>query len=492
MRGTVLAQRLARAVGLEDTACRDLYWLTLLRHVGCNAESHSFGAMVGDEVEFNRRIMAADAGRGSEVVPILIDVIRKSNADAGAGTVAAAILRALFASKALAAEVIGSHCDTAKRLAARLGFGDRLIEALGKSEERWNGSGLPARLKGVAIPPIVRIANIAIDYVALCNVWPRARAVEIIRERMGRTYDPDSAKVFLARHDELVAGLDGLQGWEAVLALEPEPVSLFEPGEFEQACLVIADFADLKSPTLAGHSRAVADLSASAAGRLGLPASDVETVRLAGLLHDVGYAAIPARARLSASHSETERERLRLHPYFGERILSRAPSLARVGAIVAAHHERLDGSGYYRGLRQSDIGLPARLLGAAEAYQAMLEGRGGEPPRTAENAAALLRAEIRTGRLDAAAGEAVLAAAGQPSRRQAATAVDGLTAREVEVLRLLGRGSSAKDVARALGIAPKTARNHVQNLYAKIGVATRAGATLYAVEKGIVVAGSAA
>jgi HD-GYP domain-containing protein (c-di-GMP phosphodiesterase class II) len=274
-----------------------------------------------------------------------------------------------------------------------------------------------------------------------------------------------------------------------VLSLEPQPVAYFDAAAVEEACTVIADFADLKDPLILGHSRAVAELAGKAAEITGLPAAEAADVRLAGLLHDIGYSAIPARVRLSGEGAtESERERLRLHGYFGERILVRSPALARLGALVSAHHERMDGSGFHRGVRGPEINVAARILAAGEAFQGLVEGRGGHAPRSRENAAAVLREEMRAGRLDVAAGEAVLAAAGQPSRR-ASQAATTLSPREIEVLKLVARGSSAKQVARALAISPKTARNHIQNIYAKAGVTTRAAAALYALENGIIVPG---
>jgi DNA-binding CsgD family transcriptional regulator len=173
-----------------------------------------------------------------------------------------------------------------------------------------------------------------------------------------------------------------------------------------------------------------------------------------------------------------------MYPYITERMLRQSPALARLGAVAVAHRERLDGSGYPRGLSGNAIPPTARLLGAAEAYQCKREHRPHRPARTADEAAADLRAEVRAGRLDGVAVDAVLKAAGhRVARRPEGPA--GLTAREVEVLRLLARGLSNKEIARQLVITPKTAGNHVEHIYAKIQASTRAAAGLFAMQHGL-------
>jgi HD-GYP domain-containing protein (c-di-GMP phosphodiesterase class II) len=177
-------------------------------------------------------------------------------------------------------------------------------------------------------------------------------------------------------------------------------------------------------------------------------------------------------------------EKVRLHPYLTDRMLRRAPALAPLGRIVAQHCERLDGSGYPNGLAGGAISPPARILAAADSYQAMREPRPHRDARTAEAAAFEMRAEVGAGRVDSDATEAVLAAAGhRVLRRREGPA--GLTAREVEVLRLLARGLPNKEIARRLVITPKTVGNHVEHIYTKTGATSRAAASLFAMQRGL-------
>jgi DNA-binding CsgD family transcriptional regulator len=211
----------------------------------------------------------------------------------------------------------------------------------------------------------------------------------------------------------------------------------------------------------------------------------VRTLRRAGYVHDLG--------RLGVSNAIWDKpgplgagewERVRMHPYITERMLHQSEALAPLGAIAVQHRERLDGSGYPRGLAGSAIPRAARILGAADAYEAMREPRPHRPARSADEAAAELRAEVKAARLDAEAVEAVLGAAGhRVPRRRGGPA--GLTPREVEVLQLVARGCSNRKIAEELVISPKTVANHVEHIYAKIDASTRAQASLFAMQHGL-------
>jgi HD-GYP domain-containing protein (c-di-GMP phosphodiesterase class II) len=266
---------------------------------------------------------------------------------------------------------------------------------------------------------------------------------------------------------------------------EPEPHSLVDESGLDGVLEVFADFVDLKSPFTLGHSREVASLAVAAAGSIGLPVGKVAVLRRAALTHDLG--SIGVANGVWDKHgplSDTEWERVRLHSYYTERILSRSPALAPLALTASMHHERLDGSGYHRGPGVSLSGA-ACVLAAADAYQAMTQPRPHRPAHAPDDAAALLRGDVAGGRLDRAAVDAILHAAGQPTTPARRSWPAGLSDREVEVLCLISRGLSKKQVAEALVIAPSTADHHVRHIYDKIGVSTRAGAAVFALEHGI-------
>jgi HD-GYP domain-containing protein (c-di-GMP phosphodiesterase class II) len=249
----------------------------------------------------------------------------------------------------------------------------------------------------------------------------------------------------------------------------------------------LGDFADLKCPFTMGHSRAVAELGAAAATRMGLPTIEVDRVRRAGYVHDLGRMGVPNSVwEKSAVLTDSDRERIRLYPYLTGRILTRVRGLEAEASLAADHRERLDGSGYPHGLKGPALAMTQRVLAAADSYRGSLEARPHRRALNVGEAAARLREETRTGRLDASAVDAVLAVVGRPGGGRRTAGPSGLTGREVEVLGLVACGCSSSDIARRLSISVKTVRNHLEHVYLKAGVTNRTGAVLFAVEHGLV------
>lgn len=313
--------------------------------------------------------------------------------------------------------------------------------------------------------------------------------VASIGRRRGGPYETELADLFLADTAALVAGLDTTVGREAILALEPLPHACLDETGCEEAWLAIADMIDMRMPMTYGHSRRVAALAEAAGRCMGLAVADIRALRWAAYAHDLGELSAPVATWLRATaFSARETDAAHLHPYHGERALAALGAEGHpVAALVLRHHERLDGSGHHRYAKAPDLSPAARILTAAETYQSACEDRPHRPAVSAEVAARRLRSLAQEGKLCAEGVAAVLTAAGQaPRRASAASTPAGLTAREMQVLRLIAAGRTAKETARHLRISPKTADNHIQNLYSQIGVSTRAGASLFAVERRLV------
>ena len=268
---------------------------------------------------------------------------------------------------------------------------------------------------------------------------------------------------------------------------EPMPRPPLTEDELDRALETLGDFCDLRCAYFAGHARGTADLASVAAATMQLPAETVTTVRRAALVHDMGRAGVPGSVwNKPGPLNANEQERMRLHVYLVERMFSRSERLRRVANLAGAHHERMDGSGYHRGLGGTTIGAPARVLAAADAYHAMLQPRPHRAAREPEEAARALRRDADVGLLDPTSVEAVLAAAGQPRRDRTVPSSAALTARETDVLALLATGTTNKGIAHHLGISPKTVGNHVEHVYTKLGVSNRAAAALIAMQLGLV------
>jgi HD-GYP domain-containing protein (c-di-GMP phosphodiesterase class II) len=309
----------------------------------------------------------------------------------------------------------------------------------------------------------------------------------VIERRAGAAYEPRLAELAQRNFDELLASFDETRMWEQTLEVEPFPQLWVAGEQVDAAFTAIAALTGLKSPWLREHSTDVADLAEAAAWRLGLPAASVTLVRRAALAHDLGRVGVSnAIWEKPGRLSFGEWERVRLHPHFTERAFAQSQELAPIGVLAGSHHERLDGSGYHRGTRGSGLDRAARVLAAADSYAAMREARPFRPALEAPAAEAELLREVGQGRLDAEAVDAVLVAAGHPMPQRPRELPSGLTGRELEILLVLARGKSNQEIADDLRISVKTVGNHVQHVYEKAGVRSRAAATLWAFEHDLV------
>jgi HD-GYP domain-containing protein (c-di-GMP phosphodiesterase class II) len=478
LRSCVLATRLGDALDLSPNELVVIYYLALLRFLGCTAEAHVAAEAFGDELAARSWLMALYFGPPTEVMASMLRRLGEGNPPLQR---ARRVAKAFMTMPKLRATAV-AHCEVARRLAERLGFGPDLQGALWHVYERWDGRGDPGRVTGADLALPMRVVQVAQDAVAFHRWGGVEAATAMARERAGHAYDPAIVERFCARAPDLLGGVDSGSAWDAALAAEPGPRPCLSETELDHSLRAIADYVDLKSPYLVGHSSGVARLAAAAASRCKLPDGDVTTIRRAALLHDLGRVGVTAAIwDKPGPLTDGEWERVRLHPYYTERVLARPRALVRLGALAALHHERLDGSGYHRNTTAPSLSIAARILAAADVYQAMTEPRPHRPARSAGEVADALRDEVRAGRLDGEAVSAVLGAAGHrvPSRRGWPA---GLTQREVEVLRLVARGRSNREMAKQLYLSERTVQHHVEHIYGKIDVATRAAATLFAMQ----------
>jgi HD-GYP domain-containing protein (c-di-GMP phosphodiesterase class II)/DNA-binding CsgD family transcriptional regulator len=484
MRQSLIALRLAERLGLDETTRAVVYYVSLISWVGCHVDAYEQAKWFGDDMA-----LKSDARQVDLVGPAARAFVM-SHVGTGRGLVERARLGIAFVGEGRrdAGDMIENHWRATNELAARLGLGEQVRESLYQTFERWDGKGVPAEARGDEILMPARLVNLA-DVV---EVYHRsggvAAAVAVARERSGSQFDPELVEAFCLDAPPLFSDLDGLTTWPAVIAAEPTLEIVLSDEELESALEAIADFTDLKSPWTLGHSRGVADLACAATTLYGLSEDDASLVRRAGLVHDLGRLGVSnaiwdKRGPLTAA----EVERVRMHPYLTDRMLASSEVLAPLGAIAVQHHERLDGSGYPRGLSGNALTSTGRIIAAADAYHAMTEPRPHREARAAEAAAAELRSGVRQALFDGDAVDAVLRAAGHPVKRRREWP-GGLTKREVEVLRLLVRGLSNQEIAEQLVISRKTAGSHVEHIYTKLGVSNRAQASLFAVKHGLMTA----
>jgi HD-GYP domain-containing protein (c-di-GMP phosphodiesterase class II) len=481
LRQCLIALRIADQAGLDEEQRGVVYYTALLVNVGCHTDAHEQAKWFGDDIalkstkyDYEFRSLRGAAASVRQI---------------GAGNAPLHRFRlglefVLSGHKELD-DMVAEHARRARMLGEQLELPDAVLDALVSSYEQWDGRGWPGAAQGDAVPVAARVATLA-EYVEVAHrVGGIEAARDMARKRAGKQFDPHLAGLLRAHAEEIFDGLDGIGTWGAVIDAEPALAEVLTGDRFDAALDAIAAFIDLKSPYTLGHARAVSELAAAAAQHLDMPEVEVRTLRRAGLVHGFGRLGVSnsiwdKRGPLGAG----EWERVRMHPYITERMLQQSPALAPLGQIAVQLRERLDGSGYPRGLSGAAVARPARILAAADAYQAMREPRPYREAHDSAGAAGQLRADVRAGRLDGDAAEAVLSAAGHRVRRRREGPA-GLTAREVEVLRLLAQGLSNKEIAQRLVISPKTAGNHIEHIYAKIDASSRATASLFAMQHGL-------
>jgi len=477
IRQTLIALRMGERLGLGEDERVVVYYSGLLAWVGCHTDAYEQAKWFGDDIRLKADGFLVDEGGPAWLL-----------ANLGAGLpLLQRVRRGIELPLAMRRGPVvdlETHWLTTDGLAQRLGLGEDIRQSLKESYERWDGKGLEGA-KGEEIMLASRLIYLA-DVVA---VFQRAggldAAVSVARERSGTSFDPGLVDLFCANAPALLADLDDATSWEAVLAAEPQLKQMIPEDRVDDSLEAIGDFADLKSPFTIGHARGVAELAEGAARAFGLSETEAMDIRRSALLHDIGRLGVSNAVwdkRGALTHSELER--VRLHPYLTDRMLAFSPVLAPYGAIAVQHHERLDGSGYPHGLSGTAISPAGRILGAADAYHAMTELRPHRQARPPDEAAVELRRDVTAGRLDGDAVDAVLRAAGHQVQRRREWPAE-LTTREVEVLRLVARGFSNREIAEQLVISRKTAGNHVEHIYLKIGATNRARAALFAMRHGL-------
>jgi HD-GYP domain-containing protein (c-di-GMP phosphodiesterase class II) len=478
MRACLVGTTMARRMGLADREAADVFYVSLLLHVGCLAYSHETAASFVDDAAVRRAVVRTKSGW--EVASVLIP-------EATRGLPPAARLKsvALLAAKgsAFSKQHDMASCEAARAVARRIGMPHAVSAALYDVHEWWNGRGARG-LTADEIAASARIARVATDAVFLAALGDADTVTKTLRRFAGKRLDPNVVAVFAADATALLAEAASGDPRTRVLELEPTPPVEIDEADLPVVAAAFGDLTDIRTPFTHGHSADVAWLSVAAATRLRLDRLTIAQLEVAAFLHDVGRAGVSnAVWEKPAPLTAAEWEQVRMHPYYSERILATSALLAPMAAIAGLHHERLDGSGYHRGCEGAAVGTAARILAAADSFQAMTQHRPHRPALDPDQARYELLRDARRGHFDTDVVAAVLDAAGQahpPAKRDLRPG--GLSEREVEVLRLVAEGCSNADIGRRLNISRRTAEHHVQHIYTKLGVSTRATAALFALE----------
>jgi HD-GYP domain-containing protein (c-di-GMP phosphodiesterase class II) len=480
MRSCLVGVSLARKVGLSEREVAEIFYTSLLSHVGCAAFSHEMSAVFGDELMANRAAARTNFADPRDTLVTLIPESTRGMPPLARARIAAFIVAR---GRELGRSYCSTVCEIAKETARRIDLPEGVQSALLQVKEAWNGSGFPHGLRGEEILAPARIARVASEATLFYDLGGVDLSIHAVTRRAGSLLDPTLVDDFVVNAPGLLEDAAAGDPREAILAAEPEPVVEKHEGDLAGVAAAFGDLVDLKTPFTHGHSKEVARLAKGAAERLGFDEAATERLYVAAFLHDVGKVGVSDQLwEKPGPLTGPEWEQVRMHAYHTERILATSKALEPMARIAGMHHERLDGSGYHRGCRASEIPEPARVLAAADALQTMTEDRPYRAALDLAHAAKGLGALAKSGKLDPAAVAAVVETAGQRVHRRQALRPAGLTNREIEVLRLVARACSNREIADQLHISQRTAEHHVQNAYAKIGVTTRSAAALFAIK----------
>jgi HD-GYP domain-containing protein (c-di-GMP phosphodiesterase class II) len=482
LRVCVASTRIAAALGFEGEELRLVYYLALVRLAGCTADAHQLAEVMGDELYFGSQASSLGTPSPQEMLRFLWGFMGKDRSLPAHAAAFAGVLPKL----AGLSHATQTHCEVATMLCKRLGLRQDVGDAVWFFFERWDGKGRPKGRAGEEIPLPVRVVQVGQQAIALQAAFGRENLSETLGRQSGKALDPHLVDRVTRDLALIPDPGEGLSPWDEALASEPHPHLEVSGDEVDAAFDTLGEFADLKSLYTAGNAAAVSALAAAAGSLCGLDDHVIRTLRRASSVKDLGRVGVSAGIwdkEDSLTHAEWEK--VRLHPYLGERIMARSDSFKEIGRLASFHHESLDGSGYHRSASAAEIGFPARILQAADRYQAMISRRPWRPALTPEKAAEQLEEAAERETLDPRAVAAVLEAAGQRSGRRKSH-VGGLTEREVEVLQEVADGFTTKEIAARLHISKKTADHHIQNIYSKLDISTRAAATLYAMQNGLI------
>jgi HD-GYP domain-containing protein (c-di-GMP phosphodiesterase class II) len=483
LRTAVLAVRLGELAGASAEELSDSYYVALLHGSGCTSNSHEATQVFGEDIMHRAAFFLIDPADPEQVLAFY-----RNHVGPGRPTeVRERMIEAALSNPTRARESFAAMCEVAQRFARWLELGPGAEAALEYVFARWDAKGPGGGAGGEALPLPARLLHVARDYSLFLSAAGADDARTVLEQRADAAYDPRLADLAVRHFDDVVADLDDSRMWEHALDSEPFPQITLSGEGIDAGFSAFAALTGLKSPWLREHSTDVADLAEAAAWRLGLPAETVALLRRAALAADLGRVGVSnAIWEKAGPLGFGEWERVRLHPHFTERAFAQSKALAPIGFLAGAHHERLDGSGYHRGLRGSSLDQTCCILAAADCYAAMRAPRPHRPALEPSAAEAELRRDVAEGRLDLEAVEAVLAAAGHHVAKRPRELPAGLTGRELEVLLALVLGHSNQAIADDLGISAKTVGHHVEHVYRKVGVRSRAAATVWAFEHDLV------
>ena len=371
-RSCLIGMRLAAQIGMSDDDQAILYHALLLKDAGCSSNAARMAEIFGcDDIGAKRMSKITD---WSNVIEAAKYVAAHALPEKSLLTRAKRILYVSTHQEESSSSLMEARCSRGAQVALAIGLGEKAADCIRHLDEHWDGRGGPSHVKGDAIPIMGRIACLAQTLEVFAKTFDVQTAYEILRKRSGKWFDPVLVQAACAfEHDSDLWNDVFYDTRYALLTLNVRAnVEIASSSRIDSICDAFAQIVDAKSPFTAEHSFRVRDYAVQIGEALGFSGARLTTLRRAALLHDLGKLAV-SNTILDKPGKPTDDEWacIRKHPYYTQQILADVPGFERLNEIASAHHERLDGKGYFQGLNGENLDLDMRILAVADVFDAL-------------------------------------------------------------------------------------------------------------------------